>query len=157
MAPAFAASVVLLLAGCAAPGGTAPGGDGGAGGGGLPDSPHKATLEVDGQSFTFAPTVCLTTDGRPTVLGPGVDKADNSPVLLEMNIVDADGFPEGEIFVYLGAEDASSTDSYLMGVIGGGDDYSMGNMMEGFEVETFLRDQDASDTGTGTFVINCEE
>lgn len=139
------AAAALLLVGCAAPGS----------GGGLPDSPHTATLEIDGQSFTFAPATCETSTGYPKVSGQGVNHSVDEPVFLDMDIAQVDGWPEGKAFVYLNSVDGTPGDEYFVGEAGSGDDYSMGNMMDGFEVELLLRSHDGTDIGTGVFLINC--
>lgn len=145
IAPVLLGAAALLLAGCAAPGGSD-----------LPDSPHKATLKLDGQSYTFAPTACETSEGNPIVTGPGVDHTLDVPVFLDMNIGRVDGFPDGKTFIYYDSVDGAPSDSYLVGEVGSGDDYSMGDMQDGFEFEVVIRNQDGAEAGTGMFLINCD-
>lgn len=168
--PALLAAAALLVSGCStswdgdllapgAPGSTSSeqSSDGTQKGesGDAASGAHEATLTMTGQTFTFSPTTCINIDNDLTVSGPGVDDADNTPMFLDIDISEVDGWPAGKAHIYFFAESPAPTDSFFVGEVGSGDDYSMGHVLDGYELEVFFRNQDAVPTGDGTFVINC--
>lgn len=168
--PALVAAAALLVSGCSASWDgdlLAPGTPGSTSSEQFSDGPqtgesgkaasgaHEVTLTMTGQTFTFSPTTCVNNDGDLTVSGPGVDDADNTPMFLDIDIGEVDGWPSGKAHIYFFAENPAPTDVFFVGEVGSGDDYSMGHMLDGYELEVFFRNHDAVPTGDGTFVINC--
>lgn len=143
-APVLLAAGALLLAGCAAPGGSAPA-----------PGEHHVTLSLGGQTFTFTPTTCVNTDDELSVAGPGVDNDGQAPAFVAMDFSEFNPFPVGTITVYLDSDTAAPGGEHFVAELGSGDDYAMGHMQDGYEIEAFFRTQDGADTGTGTFMLNC--
>lgn len=131
------------------------GNDSGSSGDSTASVAFTATLMMAGQSFTFAPKTCINEDAHLVVSGPGVDDGDKSPVFLDIDIGEDDGWRAGPVVLYFNTSKRAPTNPYFEAMVGGGDDYSMGDMLNGYEVEVFFRNQDGVPTGPGTFTINC--
>ena len=133
---------------------------------------HHVRLTMTGWAWDFTPTTCVNTDGKLRVsglgeadkslraTGHGVDENDandetNHPAFLDIDIREVDGWPAGKAFVYFFAKKAAPTDHFIKAEVGGGDDYSMGQMVEGYELEVVIKTEDDSPIDTGTFLINC--
>lgn len=133
---------------------------------------HQVRLTMTGWAFDFTPTTCVNTDGVLRVsglgvadeslraTGPGVNENDptdetNFPAFLDIDIGEVDGWPAGKIFVYFFATDAAPTDEYIQAEVGGGGDYSMGDVLNGYELQVVIKSRDGTAIDTGTFMINC--
>lgn len=117
----------------------------------------QTILTMAGQSYTFTPTTCLIDDNQQKVTGAGIDNADKAPVFLDISITkDDDGWPTGVVHVYFDAKNAGPTENFVIAAIGDGDDYGMGHVLNGYEIEALFRTVDGVPTSTGTFTINCD-
>lgn len=167
--PALLAASVLLVSGCAmspdaepskpaAPDSTSSDQAGDDNAASLVPEEGQTILMMAGQSFTFTPTTCLIGDDQQKVTGAGFDNADKSPVFLDISISkDDDGWPTGIVHLYFDAKNAGPTDDFVIAAIGDGDDYALGDVLNGYEIEAFFRNQDGVPTSPGTFTINCEK
>lgn len=133
---------------------------------------HQARLTMTGIAYDFTPTTCEIGDKMVRVSGlgvadealradgPGVDVNDpndhtNHPLFLDIDISEVDGWPAGKVFLYAFADKAAPTDSYIEAEIGGGDDYSMGDVLNGYELEVQFKHPDGEPVDTGTVMIRC--
>lgn len=116
---------------------------------------NQATLLMAGQSFTFELTTCTTTDEELLIAGPGVDDGDNSPSYLDIEIGRVDGWFEGKVFVSLNSDQPEPSGAYFEATVGSGHEYSMGEVMDGYEIEVNFVSNAGVPIGPGSFLINC--
>lgn len=118
---------------------------------------HRAAFVFDDESFTFTPTLCVVDFGEEIrVSGPGVVDADKTPVFMDIDIDWDEGSGAGTLFIYEGTDTSAANDNYIKGAVGGGNDFSMGDMRDGFEIAASYFTHDQEEMGEGTFTLNCE-
>ncbi len=121
---------------------------------------HTATLVLDGQSFTFSPTTCMSGDEDVLVSGPGVDDGSQEPAFLDIDFVRVDLGWDGEVRIDLGTDQPMSTTERFYSIrVGGDDDHSVGQVafddVAELRVGGIVRDGGEAELGEGTLEVTC--
>ncbi|MEO9095348.1 MAG: hypothetical protein ABI255_06955 [Microbacteriaceae bacterium] len=108
-----------------------------------------ATLVMEGQSFTFSPTLCMVGDEDALVSGPGVDDGSQEPAYLDIDFYRIDLSWGGEVRVDLGTDRAmTSSDRFYSIRIGQNDEY----MVQQVEHDNVAGE---TESGEGTLTVTC--
>ncbi|WP_232819049.1 hypothetical protein [Homoserinimonas sp. OAct 916] len=124
------------------------------------DGAHTATLVLDGQSFTFSPTTCMSGDEDVLVSGPGVDDGSQEPAFLDIDFVRVDLGWDGEVRIDLGTDQPMSTTERFYSIrVGGDDDHSVGQVafddVAELRVDGIVREGGEAELGEGTLEVTC--
>lgn len=119
-----------------------------------------ATLVMDGQSFTFSPTICMAGDEDAVVSGPGLDDGSQEPAFLDLDFYRVDVSWGGGVRINLGTDQPmTSSDRFYSIRVGESDDYMVQQVGhdEGTElmVEGIVRDGGEAELGVGTLTVSC--
>lgn len=119
-----------------------------------------ATLLMDGQSFTFSPTICMSGDEDVLVSGPGVDDGSQEPAFLDVDFYRVDLFWGGGVRVNLGTDQPmTSSDRFYSITVGASDDYMVEQVENDDDaelmVEGIVRDNGEAELGVGTLTVSC--